>query len=279
MTTSVRFLRHFVNPHGFFRLCYNLGMNASSKPWYKRPMIVIFIMLAILIAFWTVWFVSQVVRNVSLIRSGQPTSIEQNQRRRLEASVSSQMANTQVSQADLNRMEVGPYPAFGNPKAPLHVVEFVDFECPYSRQVAPVLRDVMRAHAQDAYFVIRDFPIAEIHPDAERSALAAGCVFALGGREPYWTYFDRLFTTQGSHGDDQLRALALQVGIDGSKFDRCISDQVNTQRIQRALQDGLNVGVDGTPTFFINGYKIQGAMDAATFDIALEQARQKTVQP
>ena len=235
--------------------------------------------LVLLISVWLVWFVMQIIQNVSLIRAGKPTSMEQRQRKQLEASITSQMANTKVSSADLARMEEGAYPVYGNPKAPFHLVVFIDYECPYSKQVAPVLRDVMRTHADDLYVVVRDFPITEIHPDAERSAIAANCVFALGGREAYWNYFDRLFVTQGSHGAAQLRSLALQSGITDIQFDRCASDATRLQQAQRSFQEGLNVGVAGTPTFFINGYRIQGAMDATAFDIAIDQARQKSAKP
>ena len=215
---------------------------------------------------------------MSLIRSGQPTLAAQKERKQLEESVDSHLALTPVSQENLERIEKGSYPAFGNPSAPLHIVEFVDYECPYSRQVAPTLRDFMKVHAQDAYFVIRDFPLTEIHPDADHSALAAHCVFALGGREVYWNYYDRLFATQGSHGEDQLRAFALQAGLVAAKYDSCIADQVNTQNIHESLQTGVTVDVVGTPTFFINGYKIEGALDTTAFEIALEKVKQRVLK-
>ncbi len=242
-------------------------------------MVLIFGGIGLCLTVWMVWFVFQVMQNIALIRAGRPTAVEQREQRDLEASISSHMANAKVSQADLDRLERGVYPAFGNPSAPIHVVEFVDYECPYSRQVSSVFRDMMRARSEDVYVVVRDFPISEIHPNAEHAALAANCVFTLAGREAYWKYFDRLFATQGSHQPDQLRAFALQAGIEPQQFDRCIGDAANTARIQRSLEDGLSAGVIGTPTFFINGYRIQGALSATAMDIALKQASQQKSQP
>ncbi len=186
----------------------------------------------------------------------------------LQASVSHQLANAHVTEEDLIRLQPPSAPAFGNPAAKVVVVEFLDFGCPYSRDSFSVVREVMEKYKDRVYFIARDFPIDELHPRATSAALAGRCAQE---QKLYWPYHDKLFGNQEHQEDEDLRRYAQEVGLSLPSFDACIKDKRYMERIQADSADGLRAGVEGTPTFFLNGVRIPGSFDARTFEFLLKQ--------
>lgn len=131
----------------------------------------------------------------------------------------------------------------------------------------------MSKHSTDTRLIIRDFPITELHPDAEDAAVAADCVFRLAP-ERYWDYHDRLFSDQaGQKTPDDLRVFATQLGLNMADFDSCVKFRVPLATIRQSEADGAAAGIEGTPTFFFNGVKVPGALDERTLELIVREAR------
>jgi protein-disulfide isomerase len=153
----------------------------------------------------------------------------------------------------------GDAPSFGNPDAKIRMVEFLDYQCPFSKKTAPAVRAFMAKHTDDAFFIIRDYPITSVHDMATDAAISAQCVFAKDGADKYWSYQDFLFQNQGKLTAGNMREAAIAVGVDATSLDACVIDQDTKSNIEKDTADALSVGVNGTPTFFMNGYRIPGA--------------------
>lgn len=207
---------------------------------------------------------------MSLIQSGKIDAGAQSSS--FASDVKRLFASSIVSPANIKRLEQGAHPTLGNPKAPVHIVEFVDYGCPYCQHVATTLRDFMSRHMDDVELIIRDFPVVDLHPDAQHAALAADCVFAQGNLDRYWRYYDRLFVSQAAESPSDLRTYAEQLGANMAAYDECIQDPATASDIQASIADGQALGVGGTPTFFFNGVKIQGEMDARSLETVVREA-------
>jgi protein-disulfide isomerase len=162
----------------------------------------------------------------------------------------------------------------GNPAARLVVVEFLDFGCPYCRDSFSAVREVMQRYQDRVYFIARDFPVDELHPRATAAALAARCAQEQGF---YWPYHDKLFSQQEHHEAVDLQRYAQEIGLNMSLFETCVFEKRYVDRIQMESADGLRAGVEGTPTFFFNGIKVQGALNARTLDFIVQTFLKQTV--
>ena len=169
----------------------------------------------------------------------------------------------------------------GDPKAPVKLVEFSDFQCPYcarhTTETGPQLDATYVATGQVLH-VFRHFPLPQIHPNALPAAKAAYCA---GQQDPksFWGMHDWLFANQATWSSaqdalDQIRKQAVALGVDGAKYDTCLTDAATETRIQRDLQDGLSSGVQGTPAFLINDWFLGGAYPFTEFQNVIAKAQQ-----
>lgn len=157
----------------------------------------------------------------------------------------------------------------GPSDAPLVLVMYGDFQCPYCAAAQGPLRRV-RARLQGRLrFAFRHFPIVDRHPDAQRAAEAAEAAAAQGA---FWGMHDALFAADGRLGDDDLAGCARAVGLDAHRLLAEVDDRIHAQRVARDLDSGLRNGVRGTPTFFANGLRHGGAFDARSLVEALAPA-------
>jgi protein-disulfide isomerase len=163
----------------------------------------------------------------------------------------------------------------GSPDAKIHIVEFLDYQCPFCRSTAPAIRAFMERHASDVLFEVRDFPLESLHPQAMDAAIAARCIFAQGDANRYWRYHDILYATQDELDASALRTDAQAVGADLSAFDACVSSRAPETSIRASMADGVAAGVQGTPTFFVNGYLVQGALEPADFEAIYTEMKQR----
>lgn len=263
---------------GTLFLCYLTGMERYRTRWQKA--LVIFTMILVgLVVLWVGYFSWHVVRDIFIIRSGKsPTELAKQELFR--STIARVIAQTDVKPEDIARIESdGDHPTLGNPSAKVRIVEFVDYQCPFSKEVAPTIRAFMTAHANDAYYILRDYPIKDVHPDAERVAVSAQCVFAQRSASRFWTFFDRVFSSQEKQSASDLRLYAAQTGVDLPAYDVCISDPSVLTAIQKSAEDAIAAGAEGTPTFFFNGVKIQGAMDPASLESIFQEAKKKAEKP
>lgn len=163
-------------------------------------------------------------------------------------------------------------PILGDKDAKVTIIEFSDFECPYCSRVAPMVHDVVEANKGKVRVVFRDYPLT-FHKQARPAAHAANCANAQG---KFWGFHDQLFKNQQAEGaleDKALKTYARLAGLDGAKFDECLADTARyTAEVDKDMKDGEKAGVEGTPTFFINGRLFTGAPTAEGFQSAIDAA-------
>lgn len=148
-------------------------------------------------------------------------------------------------------------PNLGNPQAGIQIVEFSDFQCPYCAQAHTIMRELLNKYPNNFYYIYRDFPLEDIHPQARLAAEAAACAHE---QQKFWPYHDLLFNNQSKLELGNLLNYATQVGIDSQNFTDCLKSGKYQSEVKKDQADGLAAKVTATPTFFVNGEKIEGVI-------------------
>ena len=178
------------------------------------------------------------------------------------------------------RTSVADAPMLGRADAPVTIVEFSDYQCPFCQRffatTFPALKKEYVGTGKVRY-VFRDFPLDRIHAHARKAAEAAHCA---GEHDRYWEMHDLLFRNQRALATPQLASHARTVGVDGAQLEDCLSSGRQAARVERGLIDGAAIGVRGTPTFvvgktkagdLVEGTPIRGAQPLETFRRIIEQ--------
>ncbi|RRR70847.1 MAG: DsbA family protein [Candidatus Viridilinea halotolerans] len=163
--------------------------------------------------------------------------------------------------------------ALGDPNAPILIVEFTDYECPFCQQfVAETRSQLIRQFVEtgQARFVVRDFPLTDIHPSALPAAVAAHCAADQG---QFWAYSEQLFATHRSEWGgvpnrdrDFFLELARSLGLDEASFTPCLDDPARAQGIREEMDRAISLGINSTPNFLINGQLVRGAQPFSVFE-------------
>lgn len=162
----------------------------------------------------------------------------------------------------------------GDANAPVTIVEFTDYQCPYcGRYSKETLPEIVKNYVDTGKvkYVLRDFPL-NFHPNAKPAANAAECVREQGGDDMYFEYHDVLFANQETLDLDSLKKFAADFDIDQEEFASCVDDGKYNTEVDEDFAEGAKYGVQGTPTFFINGTYLSGAQPYANFEAAIEEA-------
>jgi protein-disulfide isomerase len=157
----------------------------------------------------------------------------------------------------------------GPADAAVTLVEYGDYECPYCGAAHPIISEVQARMAERLRFVFRNFPITTSHPHAEQAAEAAEAAAAQGR---FWAMHDHLFEHQKRLSDEDLRAYAEELGLDVEVFARELAEHVHAARVREDFMGGVRSGVNGTPTFYINGARYDDPYDVETLVAALDKA-------
>ena len=157
----------------------------------------------------------------------------------------------------------------GPASAPLTLVEYADYECPDSRRAWPIVKALQRRFGPRLRFVFRHFPLRQIHEFAEHAAEVAE---AAGAQGKYWEMHDRLYERQFALDDVYLIEYAADLGLDAARVQRELETHVHRAHVRADIKDGLESGVKGTPTFFVNGVRFRGPWDEEKLSQALEQS-------
>src|ERR1022692_2833976 len=152
-------------------------------------------------------------------------------------------------------VEVGNAPRLGSEKAPVQIVEFADYECPYCQKVNDDLIRLREQFGSQVSLVYKDFPLP-MHPLAAKAAEAAHCAGAQG---KFWEFHDSLFQTKRLQSSD-LKNQARDLKLDIARFDQCLESGEQTASVKTDSQEGLRLGLQGTPSFFVNGRFMSGAI-------------------
>lgn len=160
-------------------------------------------------------------------------------------------------------------PSIGSRAAKVVIVEFSDFECPYCAEAVTNIRSLQNTFSDDVRVVYRDFPLQELHTRALAAAVAAECAHEQG---KFWEMHDVLFAHRTALMDTDLHEYAQRIGLDDSSFNTCLNSEVIVNEIRADQQQGLSYGVQGTPTFFINGLMVAGSVPLSTLEAYVEAA-------
>lgn len=146
---------------------------------------------------------------------------------------------------------------FGPADAPITIVAFTDFGCPYSQEESYVLEGISRNANDKVRVIMRDFPLIDLHLGADKAAIAAECA---AEQDMYVEMYHVLNKTSGEFTDGSLLQSAAEAGLDTGEFTRCMSSGFYEKEVSADIADGVAAGVTSTPTLFINGVKIEGAV-------------------
>jgi protein-disulfide isomerase len=157
----------------------------------------------------------------------------------------------------------------GPPDAPVTLLEYGDYECPYCGKAYPSVRRVQRQFGERLRFVFRNFPLNTIHEHASQAAQAAE---AAGAQGRFWQMHDLLYENQEKLADVDLRQYALKVGLEIYRFEADMAGEVHAKKVRDDFRGGVRSGVNGTPTFFVNGYRFNDVVNYENLMAAVRAA-------
>jgi protein-disulfide isomerase len=155
----------------------------------------------------------------------------------------------------------------GNSEARLTLLEYGDYECPYCGRAFPIVRQIQETLGTRLRFVFRHFPLNSVHPHASVAAQAAE---SAGAQGKFWDMHDMLYEHQEELAEVDLVQYALKIGLEVYQFEADLSAERFAKRVQEDFDSGVRSGVNGTPTFFINGFRYNGKPELAAMLEALE---------
>ena len=212
-------------------------MRESNKSWYKKWWGVLLIIFAIFILSLIVASGFYIFDVVKKIKSGE---------------IAGKNVSNQITGGKKYSAEGADNYWIGSAKPKVTIVEFTDFACYYCKNSFSKIREISVKHKDDVKIIFRDYPM---HEESLDLAMAGRCA---GEQGLFWLMHDKLFQNQGLSEKQQLVNLAEQIGADIVKFSQCLNSDKYVSQIQKDYVDGEKLGVTGTPTWFINGYRVKG---------------------
>ncbi len=216
-------------------------MQNNAKSWYKEwwgITLILFISIILIIAVASGFYVINLVKQ---IKNGQPYNLYQ-----ITNSTQNQQTQKIIEGDEKNYW-------LGSADPEITIVEFSDFACSYSKNSFLTIREISLKYKNSVKIIFRDYPINSDY--SSDLALAARCA---GEQGLFWLMHDKLFLNQGISEKEEIIGLANQIGADINKFTACFNNKKYLSGIQKDLTDGRELDIKGTPTWFINGYKIEG---------------------
>ena len=166
-------------------------------------------------------------------------------------------------------------PSVGAQSASVTLVEFSDFQCPFCRQVVPTLKKVQETYGDKVRVVWKDFPLTQIHPQAFKAGEAAHCA---GDQGKFWEYHDRLFASQEALQPNDLKKHAADLGLNAATFATCLDSSKYGERVRDGVAEGSRLGVNSTPTIYVNGRMLSGAQPYETFASVIDEELSRAAQ-
>ena len=223
----------------------------TENPRRRHPLAVIGTALAAIFAVLLFLFIWRVFFYYRLISTGAIINLPQYTSRLTLGSVQEAPA------APVADVVTTDDPSAGPADAKVTIVEFADFECPFSQEAYTAVRQILAEFPNDVRLIFRDYPLNTIHTHARAAAKAANCAAAQGKFLPM---HDKLFQNAGRLKENDFRFYGQQIGLNPLTFEQCMAAAGSGAEIDRDIADGVNAGVRGTPTFFVNGARIEGAV-------------------
>ncbi|PYS53318.1 MAG: hypothetical protein DMG13_13150 [Acidobacteria bacterium] len=171
-----------------------------------------------------------------------------------------------------NQIPSAGFPSRGPAAAPVTIVEFSDFECPYCSGLLPTLKQVEKAYGDKVRIVYRQFPLTAIHPHAQKAAEASLCA---NEQQHFWEFHDSLFSNQRDLTVEALKRRAEEMKLDAAAFNACLDSGKQADAITKDIDEGARAGVTGTPALFINGRLLSGNQPYASIADVIEDELQR----
>ena len=184
---------------------------------------------------------------------------------RAKAKVTTYLKPPQVYRSGL---VVAGAPSRGVENAPVTIVKFEDFQCPYCKTVQPRFTELLKNYEGKVRLVHKDLPLEELHPQARQAAEASRCA---GEQGKFWEYHDKLYEHSPKASSDDLKTYAKEIGLNLDNFERCYTSGRHKAAVQKDLLEGAALGLTGTPAFFINGRELVGAQPIEAFTAIIDE--------
>lgn len=216
-------------------------------------------------------FVSQFIKYYNFAKEGIPLDILTQSSNQLTATPGVAGSSSSSSLITAAKLATKDDPSLGKEGAKITLVEFSDFQCPFSKESAAVVKQLLARYPDDIRLIYRDFPVDSIHSFARKAAEAGACAHE---QEKFWEYHDKLFENQEAldNEDGQIfYKIAKDAGLDEKLFTTCFGFGKYKSEVEEDYQAGVSSGLRGTPTWFFNGQKVQGALSLETFEKIVQE--------
>lgn len=231
------------------------------KSWYRRPLYIGLFAGGFFVFAVFVWYVITTYGYWKKIRNGDVVSLDGPWGFSYSGKPSSAMPY------DREKLENGKFPYLGRQEPPITIVQFVDFKCPNTKAAAPVVKQIAAKYGYKVKVINRYFPIESLREGATYLADVAACA---GEQGRYWPAHDYLLQKQDELKEplasDFLSDFSFAVGVDENKLDECLKKESTKKKVNDDYFAGVGAGVRGTPTFFVNGVKVEGAVPFEVWD-------------
>jgi len=213
------------------------------------------VVLAFLLYFgWLVWRYYGQIQRGELVDLGQGSF----------SAINSGTSGSAIKKVDMSQIKGIDSPFIGNANAKVQIVEFIDFTCPFSKQAFLVMRELVARYPERLGLTIRHFPLQdEAHKGGLEASVAAVCASQQG---KFWAYHDKLFQNQKNFTQADLLAYSGQIGLDVSSFTKCLTSPEAIKKVENDWGDGFGLDLRGTPTFFVSGQKVEGAVPLSAWE-------------
>lgn len=236
-------------------------ITVKQKKWYQKWWGMLLIIFLVIVIFLACAFAYQFYISYQSIQKGIPNFENINGQTKLSGVVNVNGQYVIIPKADND-------PDYGMLDAKVEVIAFEDFQCPYCQQEFTIFRQIMEEYKDRVHFVFRDYAYPpEVHDMAQSAAIAAECADDQG---KFWEMHDKIFGLQEQLNVYNLKIWAGQIGLDTEIFNACLDSQKYLSEVEADFRDGQYAGVAGTPTFFINGYRIQGTITKELWEKILD---------
>ncbi len=238
--------------------------NNFKRPWYKTGLGVTFLGLISLFIFVAVVFAGFFSYYAWQLKYGDAQKLVK------EFTTENFSVDPELSMIEIDNIQekdINKYIRDFNPVLyaggkPITIIAFIDFECPFCHESYPIFKTVMAKYEPLVKVIFKNLPLENLHPGTELSANAAACA---GEQNKFWDYYDGLFLIS-DHTDEGLINLAGQLNLNYNTFVTCLDASKYQNDISQDMMDAVDLGLIGTPTYFVNGYKVEGSMSLEEWD-------------
>lgn len=243
-----------------------------KKPWYKTAGGIVFLSVLSIILFIVLIFAGFFVFYSIQLKFGDAGKLAKEFAQTETGALTTKTLLEKLTKVEKPEQYIRKHnPVFGAEKAPITVIEFVDFECGYSREAYSTIKLVAQKYNSVVRLVFKNLPMEQLYPDSEIAASASACAKAQG---KFWEYHDLLFERK-TLDLTSLLGYARELKLNTDQFNLCLTENKFERDVAQDMMDAAELGLKGTPTYIVNGYKIEGTLTNELWDRVILELLQK----